>query len=121
MFLKNPDFATLFILGWLAHLVSDWFLQSEWMATYKTSLRHPAAWVHSGIHLVAAACVFPFWAACLLGVLHLLIDTRVPLQMWRRFYRQTQEGPVMLTFGMWQDQALHIICLGAVALLVVRL
>jgi hypothetical protein len=111
----------LFVWGFVLHIVADWFLQNEWMATYKTSLRHPAAWVHSGIHFAAMLFVFPVWAALLIGVTHLLIDTRAPLQMWRRFYRQTTDGPVMLTFGMWQDQAAHIAVLGAVALLVDRL
>ncbi len=110
----------LFVWGFVAHIIADWFLQSEWMALGKTSLKHPAAWVHSGIHFLGAWLVFPFWAALLLAASHLLIDTRVPLQWWRRFYHQTTEGPIMLTFGMWQDQAAHIAMLAAVALLAAR-
>jgi hypothetical protein len=102
------DFATLCWWALLAHIVADWFLQNEWMALNKTSLRHPAAWVHSGIHTLAFLVVFPWWAAVVWGVLHLVIDTRHPLIWWRRLIRQTQDGPIMLTFGMWQDQMVHV-------------
>jgi hypothetical protein len=109
----------LLIWGFIAHVVADWFLQNEWMSDNKTSLRHPAAYAHSGIHLAAMMFVFPVWAAVALAVSHLLIDTRVPLQMWRRFYRQTTQGPVMLPFGMWQDQMLHLLCIAAFAIVCV--
>jgi hypothetical protein len=36
--------------GWVAHLVADWLLQNNWMAKNKSSLVHPAAWVHALIH-----------------------------------------------------------------------
>lgn len=100
--------AQLFIAGLLAHLVCDFFLQNEYMALNKVSLRHPAAWVHSGIHLIGALLVFPWPVAVALAISHILIDTRVPLQLWRKFYRQTQEGAIMIPFGLWQDQAAHL-------------
>jgi hypothetical protein len=110
----------LLLWGLVAHLFDDWFLQNDWMAKYKTSLRHPAAWVHSGIHLIALLFVFPPVVALALAVSHLLIDTRVPLAWWRRFYRQTSDpaNPVFVPFAMWQDQAAHILCLAVAALLV---
>lgn len=112
-----------FIWGFVVHIFADWFLQNEWMATNKVSLRHPAAWVHSGIHLIAALFVFPVWVAVALAVSHILIDTRVPLQWWRKFYRQTNDfaNPVMIPFAMWQDQAAHIICLAIAAYVSVKL
>jgi hypothetical protein len=109
-----------FVWGFVAHIFADWFLQNEWMALNKTSLKHLAAYVHSGIHLGAAALVFPWWVALGLALSHLLIDTRVPLQWWRRVYRQTQEGPIMIPFGLWQDQAAHIVCLAIAVALAVR-
>ena len=108
--------AQLFIAGLLAHLVADWFLQNEWMALNKVSLKHPAAWVHSGIHTVGALLVFPWTVALALGISHILIDTRVPLQLWRKLYRQTQEGAIMVPFALWQDQAAHLILLCLAAL-----
>jgi high-affinity K+ transport system ATPase subunit B len=108
----------LCVWGIVAHMVADWFLQNEWMALNKVSLRHPASWVHSAIHFAALCFVFWWPVALALAVSHLLIDTRVPLIWWRRLYRQTTEGPVMIPFAMWQDQAAHIIAIGAAALLV---
>lgn len=117
----KPDFANLFMLGFVAHLVCDWMLQNEWMALNKVSLRHPAAWVHSGIHFAALLFVFSPVVAFALAVSHLLIDTRVPLQMWRKFYRQTTEGAAFIPFAMWQDQALHIIFLAVAAIYAAKL
>ena len=96
------------IWGIIAHLVADWLLQNDWMANYKTSLAHPAAWVHGGIQLLAMWLVFPLKIAAVLGVAHLLVDTRKPLHWWRTVYRQTTDGPVFISFAMWQDQAVHI-------------
>ncbi len=106
-----------FVWGWIAHTAGDWAFQSEWMAKNKVSLRHPAAWIHSGIHLVAALLVFPAPLALLVAVLHLLIDTRVPLQKWRLFFRQTSDpaNPVFIPFAMHQDQAAHVLVLALAA------
>lgn len=105
----------LFVWGFVAHCVADWLLQNEWMATYKTSLRHPAAWVHSGIHWAVLTPVFGWRAAGLLALSHILIDTRRPLAWWRKVYRQTTEGPAFIPFAMWQDQVAHIVCLAVAA------
>lgn len=116
----NVKATDLFVWGFVAHMVVDWLLQNEWMALHKSSLRHPSAWVHGGLHLIGAWLVFPLWAALLLTATHLLIDTRVPLKWWRRTIGQTVEGPETLLFplSLWQDQAAHIACLAAVALIV---
>lgn len=105
------------LLAWgiVAHLVADFLLQNEWMALNKVSLKHPAAWVHSGIQTLALACAFPWSAALVLGVSHLLIDTRIPLIWWRRLFRQTTEGPMALHVAIWGDQVAHIACIAVVA------
>ena len=90
------------------------------MALNKVSLRHPAAWVHSGLQLLGALLVFPIWAALLLAVTHLLIDTRRPLCWWRCIMRQAQGGPIFLPLSIWQDQVAHVACLAVVALLTAR-
>ena len=65
-------------------------------ATYPTTRpgpwwdRHPAAYVHAGMHGAAQLLVFPWPAALAIGVTHLLIDTRVPVAWWSRLIRQTQ-------------------------------
>jgi hypothetical protein len=107
---------TLLIWGIAMHLCLDWLGQNHWMATYKSSLKHPAAYVHSGIHLIGLLLIFPWYAAMIIAVLHLLIDTRVPLTWWRRTFRQTVEGDVALHVALWSDQAAHIFVLAVVAL-----
>jgi hypothetical protein len=109
----------LLIWGFVAHLLADWVLQNNWMATYKTSLRHPASWIHSAIHFAVLLFVFSPIVALGLSISHLLIDTRVPLQKWREFYGQTKDAnnPVFIPFAMWQDQAAHIICLAVASII----
>lgn len=109
--------ANLFVCGLLAHLFADWFLQNEWQAQNKVSLKHPAAYVHSGIHLCALLFVFAWPVAVALAVLHLIIDTRRPLQWWRRTFRMTTDpaNPVSLHVAIWQDQVAHILLIGVAA------
>jgi hypothetical protein len=112
------DTATKLLLwGIVIHLFCDWILQNDWMARNKSSLLHPAAWVHSGIHFIGIWLIFPTWVAILIFITHILIDTRVPLVWWRKFYRQTTEGPVALHVAFWSDQVSHITVLAIAALL----
>jgi hypothetical protein len=117
-------FATLFIFGLCAHIVADWFLQNDWMAQYKTSLKHPAAWLHSGVHFL---CFLPLgWQfAAAVFVTHILIDTRVPLVWWRTFYRMKNYDPkqepgsmwniIALQVAFWQDQMSHVLVIAGCA------
>lgn len=107
----------LLVWGIIIHLGVDWFLQNDWMAANKASLKHPASWVHSATHAIAMLLIFPPLAALLVGLLHILIDTRRPLAWWRRFYRQTQEGPAVIHMAFWQDQVAHILVIALVALI----
>ena len=99
---------TPFERGLVAHLIADWLLQNDWMATNKVSLRHPAAWVHFGIQAVCLGLALGWPAGLVLGAVHLLIDTRLPLRWWQRVFRQTTEGPVALHTAIWADQVLHV-------------
>lgn len=107
------------LLAWgaVAHLIADWLLQNEWMAVNKVSLRHPAAWVHAGIHFLGLLLIFPAAWAILVALIHLLIDTRRPLVWWRRVFRQTTEpnNPVSIHVAIWGDQVLHLAVIAAVA------
>lgn len=135
------DAATnLFVWGLVWHLIADWLLQNDFLATNKCRfvgprdylpfsrpappgggplflLPHPAAFVHSGIHLLGLLLIFPWYAALIVAITHLLIDTRVPLTWWRGFFRQTQEGPMALHVALWGDQVLHITVLAIAALI----
>lgn len=101
--------------GMVTHLVADFLLQNEWMALHKVSLRHPAAWVHAGIHGACFLLLFGHWLPALgLAATHMLIDTRWPLAAWRRLIRQTQEGPMAIHVAIWSDQAAHLACVALV-------
>jgi hypothetical protein len=110
----------LIVCGLVAHWVFDWLLQNHWMAQNKASLLHPASWVHSGIHLLGLLVVFYpiWWVAVLIGITHILIDTRVPLIWWRKFYKQTTTGDAAMHVAMWGDQVLHVTVLAIAALIV---
>jgi hypothetical protein len=106
-------------------------------------LRHPAAYVHAGLHGAAQLLVFPWPAALAIGVMHLLIDTRVPVEWWSNLIRQTQPEtqrakgwvpgdprsapsigvtlpPTVMDIGatvrIWADQVWHIAVIALLAL-----
>jgi len=107
----------LFLKALIVHLIADWFLQSDWMSENKTSLLHPAAWAHSGIHTIGNLLMFSPIIAMGLGVSHLLIDTRKPLIWLRQIFQQNPKGAVVPVFEIWQDQAAHLVLLSLAVLI----
>lgn len=117
----------LLIWGLVLHLIADWPLQNDWMAKHKTQRhmtfitradcgcvsisdfghwwrRHPAAYVHAGIHGVLLAIVFG-WVAIFLAIAHLIIDTRWPVELWSKLIRQTQPiTPVWAFRDGWEGR-----------------
>ncbi len=111
----------LLIWGIVAHLIADWPLQSRWMAENKTSLRHPAGWVHGGVHFVALLFVFQPAVAAVLALLHILIDTRILFNWWLKVYLKTDEDTIIFRHvAIWVDQVMHIMCIAGAALIVER-
>lgn len=111
--------APYLVWGLVLHLIADWLFQNEWMSVNKAKRRvrvkygdvpqgdgtvrepiahskapwwdrHPAAYVHGGIHGAIQLLIFPWWAALFIGITHLLIDTRKPVEWWSKLIRQTQ-------------------------------
>jgi hypothetical protein len=99
---------TPFERGFIAHLIADWLLQNDWMAKHKTSLTHPAAWTHAGIQAVALGLALGWQAGLILGIVHILVDTRLLLRCWQRVYKQTTEEPAGLHVSIWADQVVHL-------------
>lgn len=99
---------TLFEQALVMHLIGDWLLQNDWMARHKSSLRHPASWIHSGIHTVLLTLVLGWQAGLFLGLTHLIVDTRIPQRWWSGVFRQTTSGPMGDHVRIWGDQVIHI-------------
>lgn len=104
---------TPFERGLVAHLVGDWILQNDWMARHKTSLLHPAAWVHALIQGVCLGIALGWLGGLVLGFVHLLIDTRVPVTWWMRHFKKCAQAPEAGSIAIWLDQTLHIVCIAA--------
>lgn len=160
----------LLIWGLVLHLIADWLFQTEWMVQNKMMRRlkkapydyknpdrkvygpwydrHPAAYVHSGIHLICLAPIFG-WTAIPIALSHFIIDMRWPVEKWGKFMRHTQPAGKMVfvdeyavssegytvIFGrdipekvvlydvgtevrFWVDQVFHITCIAIAALAV---
>lgn len=110
------DATGLLVWGIVVHLLADWLLQTNWMAIHKVNLWHPAAWIHSGIHTLTLLFVFTLPMALLIGITHLLIDTRKPLQWWMRIVKQMPADEKFPIVEVWLDQVMHIIILAVAAL-----
>jgi hypothetical protein len=95
----------------VAHLTADWILQNDWMARNKMSLRHPAAWTHGAIHVVLLGLALGWPAGLVLGGVHMLIDTRVPVDWWMRVFKKCTQSPMAASIGLWVDQSVHLLCL----------
>jgi hypothetical protein len=104
---------TLFEQALIMHLIGDWILQNDWMARNKPNLRHPAAWVHTGIHVVLVGLVLGWVAGLVLGILHMLIDTRQVFRFCRKLFRMTADDPMGTHVAIWTDQVLHVLCIAA--------
>jgi hypothetical protein len=104
---------TLFEQAVVAHLVADWILQNDWMARNKLSLRHPAAWTHAGIQALCLGVALGWLGGLVLGFIHMLIDTRVPVAWWMRVFKKCEKAPEAGAIAIWLDQTLHIACIAA--------
>jgi hypothetical protein len=99
--------------GLIAHLIADWLLQNNWMAKNKSSLAHPAAWVHGGVHAGCLTLALGWSAGLGLGLLHMLTDTRRPVGWWLRSFKRSTEEPDADQTALWVDQVIHIVCIAA--------
>src|SRR5919197_5223266 len=92
----------------VAHLIADWLFQNNWMARNKSSLLHPAAWVHAAVYSLCLGWALGWNAGAVLGLLHALIDTGLPLRWWTRNFKDSADVPEAVHIAIWADQVLHI-------------
>jgi hypothetical protein len=97
----------------VAHLVADWLLQNNWMAKNKSSLLHPAAWVHAAIYAGCLGLALGWVAGAVLGLLHVLIDTGLPVRWWTQKIKDSADAPEALHIAIWADQVVHIAAIAA--------
>ena len=109
--------AGVLLWAWVLHLIVDFLFQDEWQATYKVDLTKSAGYVHAGMHTLAMLLVFPPLVAVLVGVIHLFIDTRIPLKWWARIVKVPAGGDIVLHIAIWRDQVLHVAVLAGAVLL----
>jgi len=69
------------------------------------SLRHVAGYIHAGIYAIPMLFLFSWPIVCMIGISHLLIDTRVPIDWLIKIMKKTDIPVVRLG----NDQVLHIV------------
>ena len=113
-----PIAADILVWATAIHMAVDWLFQTDWMAKNKTNLRHPAAYVHSGLHALGMLLVFPWFIALGVGLSHLLIDTRRPVTWWIETVKQMPRStPTYTHVEIWLDQIFHMAVLVIAVLL----
>ncbi|MEK7643197.1 MAG: DUF3307 domain-containing protein [Patescibacteria group bacterium] len=115
---------TLFEKLFLAHMIGDWMLQTEYMATYKArgSFFNRALISHCVLYCVPftlLTCVTslkPTWLA-LLFASHMLIDRRWPVEWWIHVVMRTSTDTLRTLpwLIIVVDQVMHIIVLMLIA------
>jgi hypothetical protein len=101
------------VYGWLAHWVADWFFQNDWMARNKVDPKHPAGWIHAGIHTVVQIPLLGLRRALTVGIIHWIIDLRTALMKWKQVFRQSIDGPAAMHVAIWEDQIAHLVTIAA--------
>jgi hypothetical protein len=100
----------------IAHLVGDFLLQNEWMATRKTS-SSLACSVHVLVYLVPfLLCSLEWWQLALIGLQHFLQDRTRMVAWWMRWWKRTAvDTPSELALAV--DQSIHLLAIELVLLL----
>jgi succinate dehydrogenase/fumarate reductase cytochrome b subunit len=68
---------------------------------------------YAAIHVILVGLVLGWVAGLVLGILHMLIDTRQVFRFWRRLFRMTEADPMGTHVAIWTDQVLHVLCIAA--------
>jgi len=113
----------------MAHILGDWIFQTEWQAVnkerqWRAMLTHVA--VYHAIVVVGLGLRFGFadprvYAVVAgLAVVHTILDRRRPLRRFMRAMRITTTREAEPWLAIAVDQSLHLLALGAAALVLTR-
>ena len=102
---------TIFEQALMVHLIGDWLLQNEWIAINKVRWNHPAAWIHGAIHGVLLGLVFGWVGGLVQPILHMFIDTRIPIRWWIKVFKKCDRSPDLPILLIGCDQVLHVCCI----------
>lgn len=95
------------ILVMFVHFVSDYVLQTRWMATNK-STSNIALLIHIIVYMIPLILLFGFTYAVINGMLHYVVDyftSRGTSYYWKK--QETHKFFIVIGF----DQFLHFVCL----------
>ena len=95
------------ILVMFVHFVSDFVLQTRWMATNK-STSNVALFTHIIVYMIPLSLIFGFTFAVINGMLHYVVDyftSRGTSYYWKK--QETHKFFIIIGF----DQFLHFVCL----------
>jgi hypothetical protein len=93
---------------YLAHLIGDFLLQTEWMATNKKD-KFIAIFVHVLVYLVPFVFTdLAWWQIVVIGLLHGAQDHSGFVMWWIRFWKKTPEENMGM-LPMIIDQVFHLV------------
>jgi predicted O-methyltransferase YrrM len=91
----------------LAHDTSPaWFARDA--GHYLAAVRDSAAGRRKRLYTWLA---LGWQAGLVLGFVHLLVDTRVPVAWWMRWFKKCGKAPEVVTIAIWLDQTVHVLCI----------
>jgi hypothetical protein len=100
----------------VAHLIGDFILQNEWMATKKTQSSF-VCMVHVLVYLVPfLLCNLQWWQIALIGAQHFVEDRKMLFtSFWMRVWKRVP--PENWNLRLFVDQAFHIVWIEVVVLI----
>ena len=100
----------------VAHLIGDFILQNEWMATKKTQSSF-VCMVHVLVYLVPfLLCHLQWWQIVLIGAQHFVADRKMLfISFWMRAWKRVP--PENWNLRLYVDQSFHLVWIEIVLLM----
>jgi hypothetical protein len=118
---------TLFEKLFVAHLVADWLLQTEWQALNKDH-NYRALFSHIGVYSLVILGVLlvnfgfqnitVYWVVGMIALTHAFIDRRWPVIWFMKTFRLIVEREPKQVLLLAVDQTFHILLLAIAALVI---